>query len=231
MNKHQKTVILSLGGSIVAQDEIQTKFLKDFRKFVLKFTEGGYRFVIIVGGGKICRRYQKAALEIAKISDEDRDWLGIQATRLNANLVRAIFGKLAYPLVLDNPEKSLPGKENYKIFIGCGWKPGASTDYTTVCWADKFKIKNVINISNVDYVYDKDPSKFADAQPKEIISWNDYLEIIGTEWAPGMNAPFDPIASQFARKNNMTVKFAKGGDFKNLESILTDKKFKGTIIS
>jgi uridylate kinase len=231
MARLQKIVVMSLGGSIIIPDEIQTEFLKKFRQMILKFIKKDYRFVIVTGGGKLSRNYQNAAAKISEVKNEDKDFLGIAATRLNANLIRAIFGSKAYPLIIENPEKSLPDQNKYNLFIASGWKPGSSTDFVAVLLAQKFSTKEVINISNVDYVYDKDPSKFKDAKPFEKISWSDYLKIVGKQWRPGLNSPFDPIASQLARKYQMSVIFAGGNNLNNLENILTNKKFQGTIIS
>ncbi|MDD4333294.1 MAG: UMP kinase, partial [Patescibacteria group bacterium] len=49
-------------------------------------------------------------------------------------------------------------------------------------------------------------------------------------WSPGLNMPFDPIASRKAQELNLQVIIA-GKNLKNLKNILEDKKFKGTVIS
>jgi len=205
-------------------DKIRTEFLQKFKKFVLKFLNKGYCFIIVAGGGNICREYQKAAAFVSKLTDEDKDWLGIHATRLNAHLLRTIFKQQAYPIVLDSPQKPING-DNYRLFIASGWRPGWSTDYCAVLLAKRFRVKKLINASNIDYVYDKNKKDI------KKISWPEYEKLIGAKWIPGMNVPFDPIASKTARKCKMKVIITKGTDLKNMENILTNKKFKGTIIS
>ena len=91
MDSNSDTIVIALGGSIIVSRSIQVRFLKQFRKFILKFIKQGKRFVIVAGGGSIARNYQAAASDIVKLSDEDQDWLGIHATRINAHLLRAIF--------------------------------------------------------------------------------------------------------------------------------------------
>ena len=230
MVRNFRTIVISLGGSIIIPGKIQVAFLKQFKEFILKFLKKDYLFIIVAGGGKICREYQAAAAKISQLSNEDKDWLGIHATRLNAHLLRTIFRKEAYPVVLDSPEKPIDGG-NYRLFIASGWRPGWSTDYDAVLLAQRFKADKIINASNVDYIYDKNPNEFKGARPVEEMKWSDYLKIAGKKWIPGMNVPFDPIASRMARNSKMTVIFTKGTDLKNLENILTNKKFKGTIIS
>jgi len=241
----EETVIIGLGGSIIVPKNIQVEFLKRFRKFILKFLKQGKRFVIVTGGGVTARNYIKAASRFNRISDEDKDWLGIHATRINAHLLRTIFRKEAFPVVLDNPLKQIyPVKsakdstkqfngmngKSYSLFIASGWRPGWSTDYDAILLADRFKAQKIIIASNIDYVYDKDIGRYKDAKPIKEITWNKYRKIIGSGWKPGMKVPIDPIAARLASKLKMTVIITRGTNLKNLENILNNKKFKGTII-
>ena len=226
--KKSKTIIISLGGSIVAPDKIDINFLKNFKKLILRQVKLGKKFVIIVGGGKVCRNYQNAAQKVCKLSTEQLDWIGIHATHLNASLVREIFGDKANKEIVIDLE-NLP-KFKKPIIVGAGTKPGWSTDYDAVFLAKKYKAKIVANLSNIDYVYDKDPKKFKDAKSLKNIFWQDFLKIIGKEWKAGMNAPFDPIASRLAKKIGLKAVFLKGTNLKNFENFLKGEKFKGTII-
>ena len=88
----------------------------------------------------------------------------------------------------------------------------------------------VVNLSNIAKVYTDDPKKNPEARPIDSISWEDFIKIVGTEWVPGKNTPFDPIASQRAQKAGIKVICAAGKDIENLENILNGKDFKGTVI-
>tara|TARA_Y100000310_G_scaffold47186_1_gene43794 strand:- start:21006 stop:21683 length:678 start_codon:yes stop_codon:yes gene_type:complete len=222
-----KTIILSLGGSVIVPDKIDVKFLKDFKKIIEKFIKKDHRFVIICGGGKIARDYQKAASKVTKQSNEYLDWLGVHATKVNAWFMKAIFGKNAERLIVEDPTKKV--KFTRKILIAGGWKPGWSTDYDAVLLAKNLKVKTVINMSNVDYVYDKDPNKNKNAKKIKNIGWKEFRKIIGSKWKAGLNKPFDPVATKEAEKSKMKV-IIIGKNLKNLESLLNGKKFKGTII-
>lgn len=229
MGKKGKTVIIDLGGSMVMSDEIQINFLKKFRKFILKFLKKGNRFIIIVGGGKICRKYQDAASKITVVSNEDKDWIGIHATRLNAQLLRTIFAKEACPVVLDSPFKQVDEKK-WQLFIASGWRPGWSTDYDAVLLAHRFRAEKTIVASYINYVYDKDVSKYKSAKPLKNLTWKEYSGLIDRKWTPGMRAPLDPIAAEFALKQNIEVIVMNGSDLDNLGKIIDGKNFKGTTI-
>lgn len=229
--KKAETIVISLGGSIVSPKagEININFLKQFRKLILKFLKNNYRFVIIVGGGKICRLYQAAASKIAVLSNDDKDWLGIHATRFNAHLLRTIFRREAYPVLLDDPHKSI--KNHWKLLIAAGWRPGNSTDYIAVLLARRFQIKEIINAGNIPFVFEKDPSKFKNAKKFERISWKNYRKLIGPKWSPGLSTPFDPVAAKLAEKLKIRVFVLEGTDIKNFEKSISDNAFRGTIIS
>ncbi len=222
-----KTIILSVGGSIISPDKPDYFFLREFKNFIIRNLKK-YRFIIVCGGGKTNSYYNEAAKRVSNIKKEDLDWLGITATRLNAELVRTIFGEVAYKKVIYNPEAKL--KTNKKIIIAAGWKPGRSTDFVAVILAKKFEAKEIINMTNISYVYDKDPTKFKDAKKLFNITWKEYRKIIGNKWTPRLNSPFDPIASREAQKNKLTVIIIKGTDLNNVERNLHEKNFDGTII-
>lgn len=225
----ENLIIVSLGGSLIVPEEIDTVFLKKFRALILEHIKQGKKFILITGGGKICREYQKAAAEIRHLTEDDLDWLGIHSTRLNAHLIRTIFRDVAYPKVIKNPTK----KEKFKepVLVASGWKPGCSTDYDAVLLAKTYNAKKIINLTNIEYVYDKDPRKFKDAKPIEKISWKDFRKLVGDKWDPGLNLPFDPIASKEAEKLSLEVVVMKGSDLENFKSYISGNSFKGTIIS
>lgn len=223
--------VLSVGGSLVVPKEgIDTKFLKDFKKLVVAQVKKGRRFVIVVGGGMTCRNYQKAAKVLGELTRDDLDWLGIHATRLNGHLLRTVFRDIAHLAMIKDPTKPKI-KWTEPVLVAAGWKPGWSTDYVATRLAKRFGAKVLLNLSNIDYVYDKDPNKFSDAKKIKNISWKNFRKIVGNEWDPGMNAPFDPVASRLADQCGLKVVVVNGKKIKNLENFLSGKKFVGTVIS
>ncbi len=221
------TVIISLGGSLIVPSDIDVEFLKKFKQLILRFI-GKKRFIIICGGGKTCRKYQAAAAKITKLTDEDLDWLGIHATRLNAHLLRTIFREYAYPKVVRNPEEKI--NLTKPLLIAAGYKPGSSTDYDATILAKRFGAKTLLNLTNTDYVYDKDPGKHDDAKPFKRMAWKEYRKISGNKWDPGLNLPFDPVAAKEAEKLKLEVVIMNGKNIKNLDNFLSGKVFKGTLI-
>jgi len=224
----EKIIVISLGGSIIVPDEINIDFLKGFKKLITDFVNKGNKAIIVCGGGKTCRKYQNAAGKISNLRNEDLDWMGIHTTRLNAQLVKTLFLGEVHEFVIHNPNDKVEFKE--KVLIAAGWKPGFSTDYDAVRLAHNFNVKTIINISDVPYIYDKEPKNNHDAKPIKEMSWQQLRKLVGDEWNPGLNVPFGPIASKEA--GNLGIKaIIIGTDLKNLKNCLEGKDFKGTIIN
>lgn len=221
--------VVSLGGSLIVPEEIDTTFLQKFHRTIITQLSKNHSFFIVTGGGKLARRYQQAAKDISTLTRDDLDWLGIHATHLNAHLIRTIFRDYAHPKILTHPRVKESASE--KIIVGAGWRPGWSTDYMAVQFAHRYGADTVINLSNIDYVFDKDPSQYPDARPIKQITWTDFRKIVGDTWDPGLNVPFDPIASKLAHRWSIKVVILNGHKLDNFESFLENKPFLGTTIS
>ncbi len=222
--------IISLGGSLVAPDGVDTAFVSTFRTLIQKRITLGESFIVIVGGGKVCRRYQEAARELGANSQEAQDWVGIYATRLNAELVRVSLGGQSHAEIITDPSV-LTGVSS-PIAIGAGWKPGHSTDFDAVLMAENTGARRIINLSNIDCVYEKDPRQFPDARKIERASWKEFRTLLPkpSAWVPGLNAPFDPIAAKRAEELGLEVAIMNGKPLENLKNYLEGHAFTGTVI-
>jgi len=223
----KETIVISLGGSLIVPDSIDTKFLKSLKQLISNFTKKGNKVILVCGGGSTARKYQSAAKKVSNLSHKELDWVGIYSTWLNARFVKTIFKDLAYKEIITNPTKKVIFK---KVLIAAGWKPGFSTDTDAVLLAKTFNAKTLINMSNISHVYDKDPKKHKNAKLLKEISWKSMKEIVGSKWSPGANFPFDPIATKKASNLKLNV-IIIGKNTNNLKKVLEKKKWKGTIIS
>jgi len=229
----KEKVVISLGGSlIVPNGGIDIEFLKRFSEFIRKqlAERTNRQFFIVAGGGNTTRHYQDAAQNVVghELVAEDLDWLGIHATRLNAHLVRTIFRDLAHPYILKHYE--IIRKVTEPIVVASGWKPGWSTDFCSAMICEDYNLKTVINMSNIDMAYDQDPQTSSSAKPIKKITWKNFRKIVGDKWIPGMNMPFDPIASKKAEELGLKVVILKGNNFDNLGNYFAGKNFIGTTI-
>ena len=231
--------IMHLGGSLVVphisdRGGINVTYLKKLRTFLLLQLKKGRKFIIVIGGGKTARVYQKSAAQVVDIHEYDLDWIGIHATRLNAHLLRTIFEKEAYPVVIDHDpskeEVEILKSSNKNLFFASGWKPGWSTDYIAVELARKFGAKEIIIAKDMPYVYDSDPKKNKRAKPIRKISWKEYEKLIPSTWIPGLSVPVDPVATKLALRAGFTAKILSGKDFVSFRAAVVGKPFRGTLI-
>jgi len=224
-----ETIIISLGGSLIVPDQIDTEFLKGFKELILSQVAQGKKFFIITGGGKVCRRYQDAAKELANPTNTDLDWIGVASLNLNAELIRVIFKGYSAEKNAYDPSANL--SFDMPIIVCGANNVGASTDRGAIWAAKSLNAKKVINLSNTDYVYDSDPRTNPNAQKFEKLSWVDYRKLIPSEWNPGLSTPFDPIASKEAEEAGIEVAIMNGKPLGNLTAYLNGEKFQGTILS
>ena len=228
--------VISLGGSIIAPDRVDVAFLRAFRKTVLEYleAEAERRVILVCGGGAPAREYQgayRAVLSEAGRSAPDpeaQDWLGVAATRLNAELVRFLFQPLCPEKVITDPTAVtvFPGR----VLVASGWKPGFSTDYDAVLLAERFQADTLVNLSNIAKVYSADPKLDPAARPLDHLRWAELQAMVGTTWVPGANVPFDPVATAQAARLGLRVVVAAGRNIENLRKILAGEPFEGTTI-
>jgi uridylate kinase len=229
--KTPHTIVISVGGSLIVPDQIDTAFLKKFKKFILAQVALGKRFAIITGGGKTARRYQDVARKVSDLTSDDLDWLGLHATRLNGHLLRTIFRDIAHPVMITNPDEVLDVPQSAKLIVAAGYRPGASTDLRAVQIAVHLKASCVINLSNIDYAYDKDPNKYKDARRITHTDWATFRALLPDHWDPGLSSPFDPIAAREAQEAGVEVAIINGTRLGQVEKYLGGTPFVGTLIS
>ncbi|MCE1195592.1 UMP kinase [bacterium] len=229
------TFVLSLGGSIVAPPSgPDVGFLVDFRRRLEAWLTAApdRRVILVIGGGGPARSYQtalkdfRAAIGETGPCDEALDWLGIAATKINAQLVKAAMGSLCADPVVTDP--SAPLTFSGKVLVASGWKPGFSSDFDAVYLGERCGARTVLNLSNIAKVYTADPKLDPAATPIDSISWAEFRAMVGSTWTPGANLPFDPIASARADEAGMKVICAAGKDLDNVFRILDGAPFVGT---
>jgi uridylate kinase len=229
----KEKIILSVGGSlIVPNGGINTQFLTKLNNFVRnQLAQYPHRqFFLVAGGGATARHYIEAGQDVVQheLSRDDLDWLGIHSSRLNAHLIRTIFRDIAHPYIIKHYE--IIRKVPEPVVVAAAWKPGWSTDYDAVLLCEDYDVATVINLSNIQQVYNKDPKKFTDAKPINKMSWDEFRHMVGDVWVPGMNAPFDPIAAKKAQEAGIKVVVMDGENFENLENYISGRPFVGTEI-
>ena len=209
-------------------DKLDVNYIREFEAFIRSFLKQGYKFIIVTGGGRLSRDFQETAKKLTKLTDYDSDWLGIHATRLNAQLLRTVFADVCDHVVIDGPKKI--GRMKHPLMFGAGWRPGWSTDYVAVSIAHAHDAP-VVNMGTANFVFSRDPRKYKNAKKIEAVTWREYRRLIPKAWKPGLGTPMDPVASALAEESKTVAYILDGHDLKNLANLLRCKPWQGTTIT
>jgi uridylate kinase len=139
--------------------------------------------------------------------------LGILATHINALLLIAALGDAADPRVHRRADE-VRRRLGERILVGGGHKPGSSTDYRTVIFAEAIGADLIINATDVSGVYDKNPKTNPDARKLDSLSYAELEKIVraNTCQAPGEYGLFDLKAIKLAGKLGVPLVFVDGTD-------------------
>lgn len=226
-------LIVKLGGSVIQDSltEINPKVFDCIKKLIAL----NEQIIIATGGGKICRLFQNTLSSRGFTNTDNLHWVGTRAMNLQSEFVRSLFPvEETFPLLIDSNKllsEAVNKKDSYKYFCTGGWDIGHSSDFDAANMAVHFRCKNVLRISNVDYVYDSDPDFNPEAKEINNISWKDYIELIGNpeNFDPGKSYPVDPVAAEVGLKNNLIFYFTSLERFLEVEKFDLDN-FAGTVI-
>lgn len=220
---------MSLGGSIIVPDDVDYDFIKRFKSLLLKIKNR--KFVIVSGGGRTARRYIKP-LAKEKINEKKQCLIGIGITRLNARFLANFFGKTASQHIPSSMKelKNLLAK-NRIVFAGAlRFVPDNTSDGTAAGIANFLKT-DLVNMTNVKGLYNKDPRKFKDAKFIPEISLGDFYRIANKlKYKPGQHFVLDQHASEIIKKYKIKTVILSN-DLKNFENYLDGKRFAGTVVS
>jgi len=226
----KKVVVISLGGSLIlSEKKIDAKFLKKFRE-ILRKNFSKYKFIVVCGGGRFAREYI-SILKNSGANDEMQSFAGIATTRMNARFMAYFFKedqKEGIPSTIETLEKYIKKRE--VVFCGAlKYKPNQTSDSTSAQIAKHFNT-DLINLTNVDGLYDKNPLKNKNAKFIPKISWQEFNKRAQKiRYRPGMHFVLDPTAAKIILKDKIPT-YILGKNLKQLNNFLKGKKFKGTII-
>lgn len=225
----KEVIVLSLGGSLIVPDRVDTKFLRKFKKEIKKHF-GKYRFVVVCGGGSVARKYIYALREVG-VEKKFQSMSGISSTRMNARFMSNFF-RIDTRKGIPKRMRKIKSYLKKQDIVFCGaleYKPKQTTDSTSAEIAKKFNAK-FINLTNVKGLYNKDPAKFKNAKFIPKISWKDFNKMANKHaFMPGQHFVLDQTSSKIIMRNKIPT-YILGKDLKQLSNLLKGKKFIGTSI-
>ena len=232
MKSKEFSLGISVGGAVLFRNDLSFKTERiDSLAEALKekFSRNLERMVVVAGGGPFARFNIEGFKRIGIDDQGTLDFAGIVATRYNAKKLAERIGK---------HDLNVQYVRNYRkninllgdIIVTGGTKRGQTTDAVLVNWATLLGFRQLINITNVDYIYELNPDGTLNfSRPIKDMRWANYIDSIGQKHESGEHWPFGVVASNIARKHRLTVSVV-GPDIENLRNLLNGKSFKGTIL-
>jgi uridylate kinase len=171
--------------------------------------------ILIAGGGATARKYIKAGEELG-LDQATLDEIGIESSLLNASLlVEALhpYSSKRVPRDLNELTEEFEKTEcgnNTRIVVCGGLYPGQSTNAVAALISEKTNANLLINATDVDGVYSKDPSRFTDAVKLASVTPAKLSEILGSESVQaGTYDLMDPVALKLISRSKIPTRIVK----------------------
>lgn len=223
-------MVISLGGSLIVPEKVDFTFLRKFKQTLRKHY-GKWKFVIVCGGGSIARKYISLLESNNNHNERELSMAGIRITRMNALILMELFGKEANDkLPMDMKEvKSNLHKNNVVICGALRYAPKSTSDGTAAKLAHYLNAE-FINMTNIKGLYTANPKTHKNAKFIPYESWKDFDKRANAiKYHSGQHFVLDQKAATMIRKSK-TKTYIIGQDTKNIDKILSGKKFIGTLI-
>ncbi len=222
-------ITLKIGGSVIFKEnnqyniELIGNYASVIRNVLEQQEYSVSKMVVVVGGGRLSRELVSIARSLSSsTSNAHLDLLGIHASRLNSLLLISALKDLAYPFPPQSFEEALRIMSgNSTLIISGGLQPGQSTNAVAAILAEALGTDLLINLSNIKKVYNKDPRKFKDARPLDVIDYNDFIKIVmENQQKPGNYELFDLVGAEIVKRSGIPLYFVDGYNPKLITDVL-----------
>ena len=223
-------VVISLGGSVFATGEGDAGFL-DKLATTLGRIATEIPLVITVGGGRTAREYIRIGRALG-LTEIELDEIGIDVTRLHARLLAARLG----PPAPAHPPTTIAAAVNEAhrgpIVVLGGTEPGHTTDAVAALLAVRLRAARVVNATNVDGLYDRDPRVDPKAKRIDRIGWDKFRSLVmaHTDGRAGQEFLFDRLGAEALGRTGIPLRIVDGRDLDNLEAAVRGRTFRGTAV-
>jgi len=223
-------VVVSVGGSILLTGSGDREYFERLADLLRRL--GGERpLVVTTGGGRTAREYIQLGRALG-LTEVELDEVGIEVTRLHARLLAARIG----PPAPAHPPTTVPAvveqlRTGSPVVLG-GTEPGHTTDGVAALVAVRIRAGRVVNATDVEGVYDRDPHTHPDAHRIERLTWPEFRGIVhaGTSGEAGQNFLFDRLGADALARAHIPLLIVPGRDLENLEAAISGRPCRGSRI-
>ena len=223
-----RPVVISIGGSVLLTGHDDREYVESLAQ-LLRGVGTATPLVVTTGGGRTAREYIRLGRELG-LTEVELDELGIEVTRLNARLLAARVGAPtpAYPpTTIAHAIQEL--RHASPVVLG-GTEPGHTTDGVAALVAARLRAARLVNATDVDGLYDKDPRAHANAKRIDQIWWPEFQKRVAaaTTGEAGQNFLFDRLGAETLARAGIPLAIVQGRDLPNLEKAIRGQPFVGS---
>ena len=126
-----------------------------------------------------------------------------------------------YPKVAKDFTEAGKAAQKYAVVVMGGTIPGITTDTDSVLLAEKLGAKRLVNISNVDAIYDSNPKTNPNAMKFDGMTYDELIALANgsDKRTAGTNFVFDMLACKLAARSKIELFFVGGQGTEGLKEI------------
>ncbi len=223
-----RAVVVSLGGSVLLTGDDDRAYLERLAELLHRIG-AELPLVVTTGGGRTAREYIRLGRELG-LTEVELDELGIDVTRLHARLLAARLGPPTPahpPVTIAQAVHELPGGS--PVVLG-GTEPGHTTDGVAALLAVRLRAARLVNATDVDGIYDRDPRADPRARRVPRLRWPEFREAVhaAASGEAGQNFLFDRLGADTLARAGIPLLVVAGRDLENLEAAIRGRPFAGS---
>ncbi|VVC03701.1 Uridylate kinase [Candidatus Burarchaeum australiense] len=223
-------IVLSVGGSLINPGEPDLAYLHKIAESLRH--NRGLGIIAVTGGGKPARTYAEAIRKLGG-NEFKADETAILSTRQNAHLLTAAIGrKDGHVIVPQDFDEAARAALSGRIVVMGGTIPGLTTDADAALIAEKLHAERIVNLSNVDGIYDSDPRKNKGAKKYKNMSFGQMVQLAlrSDERTAGTHFIFDMFACKIIARSRIETHFVNGKNMLDVENAMRGKAHGGTVV-
>jgi uridylate kinase len=221
--------VVKLGGALFRKDP-DAVAIQNMAKALSGFCKAGNQVVAVAGGGENARTYISAARKLG--ADESTcDLIGIQLTRANAELLRIASEPVAVSKIPTGIHEVPHLAGEGKLLAMGGLQPGQSTNAVAALAAEITRADFLVNATDVDGIYTKDPKKDPKAKLIRSIAVDKLLaQAMAGDVFAGRYELLDPLALKIMQRAKTPSRFVSLRDPANILGALKGEPI-GTLVT
>jgi len=221
-------VVVSIGGSVLFTGEDDPRYLDGLAK-LLGDLGRDLPLLVTTGGGRTAREYIQLGRTLG-LTEVELDEVGIDVTRLHARILAARVGPPCPARPPTSVAEAVHELRHASPVILGGTEPGHTTDGVAALLAVRARAARLVNATNVDGVYERDPNVDPSARRLERLPWSRFREMVhaGTTTRAGQNFLFDRLGADLLARAEIPLLVVHGRDLPNLEAAVRGLDFRGS---